>query len=140
MTKVPSAILGCSTSPGAFEEQEGVVVGGGAGIQVQRVAGAGGVVDQVLGLSFADRDAVEGHVVVDCVRVEDQAVVGDHLDAGRSLASSAAAAAAVPSCGQMMITLTPWEIKDSTLCFLHGRIALAEQDLDIDAGGLRTHP
>ena len=42
--------LGLQHVPGAFEEQEGVVVGGSTGIQVQRVAGAGGVVDQVLGL------------------------------------------------------------------------------------------
>src|SRR5512136_59273 len=32
-------------------------------------------------------------------------------------ASSAAAAAAVASCGQIMITLTPWEISASTLAF-----------------------
>ncbi len=74
--------LGLQHVPGAFEEQEGVVVGGRAGIQVQRVAGAGGLVDQVLRLGFAHRDAVEGDIVIDCLGVADQAVVGDHLDAG----------------------------------------------------------
>src|SRR5512139_757390 len=34
-----------------------------------------------------------------------------------AFASSAAAAAAVASCGQMMMTLTPWLINDSTLAF-----------------------
>src|SRR5512136_811743 len=34
-----------------------------------------------------------------------------------AFASSAAAAAAVASCGQMMITLTPWLISASTLAF-----------------------
>ena len=57
--------LGLQDVPGALEEQEGVVVGGGARVQVQRVAGAGGLVDQVLGLGCAHGDAVEGHVVVD---------------------------------------------------------------------------
>ena len=68
--------------PGAFEEQEGIVVGGCAGIQVQRVAGAGGLVDQVLGLGGAYGIAVEGDVVVDGIGAQDQAVIGDDLDAG----------------------------------------------------------
>ena len=73
--------LGLQHVPGALEEQEGVVVGGRASVQVQRVAGAGGLVDQVLALRFANRNAVKGHIVVDRIGVPDQPVVGDHLDA-----------------------------------------------------------
>ena len=75
--------LGLQLVPGAFEEEEGVVVGGRAGVQVQVVAlGAAGLVDQVLAPGCAHGHAVEGHIVVDRIGVADQAVVGDHLDAG----------------------------------------------------------
>ena len=74
--------LGLDLLPGAFEEDEGVVVGGGAGIEIQRVAlGGAGLLDQVLAPGRADGHAVEGHIVIDRIGVADQAVVGDDLHA-----------------------------------------------------------
>ncbi len=73
--------LGLEDAPGAGEEDEGVVVGGGAGVQVEVVALAGGLADEELTPRLAYGEAVEGHVVVDGVGAEDEAVIGDDLDA-----------------------------------------------------------
>ena len=74
--------LGLDLLPGALEEDEGVVVGGRAGIEIQRVAlGGAGLLDQVLAPGRAHGHAVKGHIVVDRIGVADQAVVGDDLDA-----------------------------------------------------------
>ncbi len=80
--KVPSAILGWRTDQRAGEEDEGVVVGGGAGIQIEVVALAGGLAHEELAPRGADGEAVEGDVVVDRVGVEDEPVIGYDLDAG----------------------------------------------------------
>ena len=69
--------LGLQHVPGAFEEDEGVVVGGGTSIEIERVAGAFGVVNQVLGLLGTNSQAVEGDVVIDGIGVTDQTVVGN---------------------------------------------------------------
>ena len=106
--------LGLQYVPGALEEDEGVVVGSSARIEIERVAGATGIVNQVLGLLGTNSQAVEGDVVVDGVGVTNQTVVGDDAYAS-VLGSLAAAAAAVPSCGVMMMTVAPLVIRSSTL-------------------------
>ena len=52
-----------------------------------------------------------------------------------ALASAAAAAAAVASCGQMMMTLNALGDQSFNIGFFLGGITLAEEDLDIVAGG-----
>ena len=129
--------LGLQDIPGAFEEQEGVVVGSRPGVQVERVAGAGGFVDQVLGLGGAHGDAVEGHVVVYGLGVEDQAVVGDDLDPGGMGGFGCSC-----GCGAIMrgededLDAFGDQVFDVGL-FL-GRVTLAEEDLDLVAGGIES--
>jgi hypothetical protein len=57
--------IGSVGQPGTASYSAGqfVVVGGGAGIEIERVILAGGLVDQVLSLGGAHGDAVEGDVV-----------------------------------------------------------------------------
>ncbi len=125
--------LGLQDIPGAFEEQEGVVVGGSAGIQVQRVAGAGGLVDQVLSLGFAHRNAVEGDVVVDGIGVADQAVIGDDLDAGSPgfFSSSGSSGAVLRADDEDFDALGD---QGFNVGFFLGGVTLAEEDLDVVTG------
>ncbi|MNV29684.1 hypothetical protein D3C71_1209180 [compost metagenome] len=62
----------------AFAKQARVVVGGRAAQQV--VAAPGHGIDQTLGLHLADFDVVKGHIAVHR-GTQDQAVIGDNLDA-----------------------------------------------------------
>ena len=64
-------------APSAFKEDECVVVGSCASVEVERVARTAGIVYQVLGLLGTDSNAVEGDVVVDGVGVANKAVIGD---------------------------------------------------------------
>ncbi len=117
ITKVPSAILGCSTLQAPSKKMKALLSEAAPAYRYSGLPVPLGLVNQVLGLLGAHGDAVEGHVVVDRIGVADQAVVRDHGSHRHRWAASAAAAAAVPSCGLMMITLTPLVIRSSTLAF-----------------------
>ncbi len=67
--------------PCTLEEQEGVVVGQGTSIEVQRIVLAFNVVYQVLTHGFTNGNAVKCDIVVNSVCVGDQAVVGDYSNA-----------------------------------------------------------
>ena len=123
--------------PGAFEEEEGVVVGGSAGVQVQGVAFTFSVVHQVLTLGGANRDGVEGDIVVDCVGVGDQAVVRDNLHAGSTggFRGGGGSGAVMRADNQDFDTLGNQGF--NVLLFLGG-IALAEQDFHAVAGFLKS--
>src|SRR6185503_20159464 len=99
--------------------------GGGASIEVQRIARSTCLVDQVLCLRFADCDTVEGDVVVDGIGVEDQAIVGDNLHAcfARGLGSTI-----LRGQDQHLNTLGDQVFN---VGFLFCRIALAEEDLHV---------
>ena len=129
--------LGLQNSPGAFEEQEGVVVGGSAGIQVQRVAFAGGFVNQVLALGFTNGNAVEGHIVIDCVGVADQAVIGNDLDAGLVgfFSGSGGSGAVLRADDDDFDALGD---QSFNVGFFLGGIALAEENLDGEISVLRA--
>ena len=73
--------LGLEDAPGAGEEDEGVVVGGGPGVEVEVILLARGLADEELAPGGPDGEAVEGDVVVYGGRAEDEAVVGYDLDA-----------------------------------------------------------
>ena len=126
--------FGLQDSPGAFEEQESVVIRGSAGIQVERVAGAGSAIDQVLGLGGANGDAVKGYVVVHRIGASDQAVVRDHFHAGF---------AGFFNGGGGSVTILRADDNDFdafgdqsfNVGFLFGRIALAEENFDVVTGG-----
>ena len=74
---------GVKYGPSAGEEDERVVIGDSAGIEVERNIGLAGIlVDEVLTLSNADCEGVEGYVVVNCIGTGDKTVVANYGDAG----------------------------------------------------------
>ena len=86
MTSTPLSMYGCRTRHRAVVEEEGVVVVGRAAEQldVERAGLAlveAEAVNERLGLLDADLEVVEGRVIVDVRRADDQAVVGNDLDA-----------------------------------------------------------
>ena len=127
--------LGLQDSPGALEEQEGVVVGGGTSIQIERISRAGGMIDQVLGLSSAYRNTVEGDIVVNRSGVEDQAVVGDDLDACcvGFVSGGSGSGTILRAYDEHFDTLSDQRFYVGFLC---GGTALAEENLDGVTGGL----
>ncbi len=124
--------LGLQHVPGAFEEQEGVVVRGRTGVQVQRIAFPAGLVHQVLALGLAYCDAVKGDVVVHRIRLADQAVVGDHLHPGvvGGLGGCRGGGRVLRRDDDHLDALGDQVLHVGQLS---GRVALAEQDLDVYA-------
>ena len=125
--------LGLENIPGAFEEEEGIVVGGSAGIQIKGIAGTGGIVDQVLSLGSANGDAVEGDVEVYGLGVADQAVIGDDLYAGSAGGFSGGTSGSAILGGKDDDFDTIGNEGFNVGLFLGG-VALAEEDLNVVAG------
>ena len=131
--------LGLEHFPGAFEEEEGVVVGSGARIEVEVVAFAFGVLHEVIAPGHADLDGVERDIIVHGSRVADEAVIGDDFHArfvgfvrrgGRGRPVLRADDEDFYSLGDQGFYVG----------FFLCRIALAEEDFGADAGSLeRVH-
>ena len=129
--------LGLQNSPGAFEEQESVVVRGGASVQVQRGALGGVLVDQVLGLGLANRDAVEGHIEIDGVGTGHEAVIGNDLDASfAGFVNSGASSSSVLRADDQDFDALGQQRFD--VGFFFGGIALAEHDLSAETSGFES--
>ena len=120
--------------PCTFEEQEGIVVRGSTRIEVQRVTGTSGIIDQVLCLGFTHGYTVERHIVIYSLGVEDQAIIGNNLDArGTSgFGSRGSGSTIVRGQDQDFDALGDQGLN---IRLLHGGVALAEQDFDVITGG-----
>ncbi len=124
--------LGLQDVPGTLEEQEGIVVGCRARIQVQRVAGAARLVNEVLSLRCAHSDAVERDVVVHRIGVEDQAVVGNDFHAcGSGGFRGGGGGRTVMRCNDDHLDALADQGLD--VRFFLGGVALAEEDLHLVA-------
>ena len=90
-------------------------------------------------LSSAYCNAVEGHVVVHCLGVEDQPVIGDYLDTRipGCLSSSSGGGAVMGGEDDNLDALGDQVFDVGS--FL-GRVALTEEDLDFVAGGFEGFP
>ena len=135
MTKVPSAILGCSTSQAPSKKRKALLSEAAPAYRYSGLPVPVALSTRYWRLCLANRNAVEGDIVIDGIGVADQAVVGDHLDAcGSGFISSGGSSGGILRADDD--DFDALGDQSFNVGFFLGGIALAEEDLDGVPGSL----
>ena len=135
MTKVPSAILGCSTFQAPSKNRKALLSEAAPAYRYSGLPVPVALSIRYWACAFANRNAVEGHIVIDGIGVADQAVIGDHLDASGSgfFSSSSSSGGVLRADDDDFDALGD---QSFNVGFFLGGITLAEENLDIVPGSL----